>query len=96
MTRSVTLNQLSQVANVTLIVEMITFKSDLQKLILLNVEDDLLEMEPQLQILSSVLSTVDVLMSLGVLAAEQNLVKPEIVEASVVMIRGGRHLVIFT
>ena len=57
-------------------------------------EDHLLELEPLLQSLSGVVSTADVLMSLGILAIEQNLVRPDIVEASVIMIKGGRHLVI--
>ena len=57
-------------------------------------EDHLLELEPLLQSLSGVVSTADVLMSLGILAIEQNLVRPDIVEASVIIIKGGRHLVI--
>jgi DNA mismatch repair protein MSH5 len=65
---------------------------DRQKLLMLQIEDTLLDVEPQLQHFSIVMATIDALLSLGTLASEQNLVRPEMVDESVIMVKNGRHL----
>jgi DNA mismatch repair protein MSH5 len=66
--------------------------ADRQRALLLQVEDTLLESESALQQLALSLSTLDALISLGALAVEQRLTAPEIVEESVILIKGGQHL----
>eukprot|EP01038_Epipyxis_sp_PR26KG_P012141 gene12141-16255_t len=65
---------------------------DRSKLILLQVEDILLDLESQLQHLSFIVATLDALISLGTIAIEHNLIQPEIVEDSIIIIKKGRHL----
>lgn len=66
--------------------------SDRRKALMLGLEDLVLDAEQQLQQLSTVVSTIDALISLGTLAVEQSLVCPEIAEEPVILIKGGRHL----
>lgn len=66
--------------------------SDRRKALMLGLEDLVLDAEQQLQQLSTVVSTIDALISLGTLAVEQSLVCPEIAEDPVILIKGGRHL----
>ena len=66
--------------------------SDRRKALMLGLEDLVLDAEQQLQQLSTVVSTIDALISLGTLAVEQSLVCPEIADDPVILIKGGRHL----
>ena len=66
--------------------------ADRQRVLLLQIEDHLLEFEEQLLQLTITLSTIDALISLGTLAVEQQLVRPEITEDDSILIKGGRHL----
>jgi DNA mismatch repair protein MSH5 len=67
--------------------------ADRQRTLLIQLEDALLDAECTLQQLSTSLSTLDALISLGTLAVEQRLVAPEIVEQpGAILIRAGRHL----
>ena len=50
-------------------------------MLMLVVEDQLLEHEPSLQQLSQILATLDAAITLGTLAVEQNMVRPEIGKA---------------
>lgn len=65
--------------------------SDCQKALILQVEDELLEAEPQLQQLSYLLGTLDAIASLGVIAKEMDFTRPEITDDGVIAIKGGRH-----
>jgi DNA mismatch repair ATPase MutS len=65
--------------------------SDLQKKILLSVEDVLLDNEPQMQRLNECISTLDVLLALATVSKSGRMVRPEIVPERVVAIKGGRH-----
>jgi DNA mismatch repair protein MSH5 len=67
--------------------------ADRQRTLLIQLEDTLLDAECTLQQLSTSLSTLDALISLGTLAVEQRLVAPEIVEQpGAILIKAGRHL----
>jgi len=66
--------------------------SDRRKALMLGLEDLVLDAEQQMQQLSTVVSTIDALISLGTLAVEQSLVCPEIADDPVILIKGGRHL----
>jgi DNA mismatch repair protein MSH5 len=67
--------------------------ADRQRTLLIQLEDALLDAECTLQQLSTSLSTLDALISLGTLAVEQRLVAPEIVEQpGAILIKAGRHL----
>lgn len=66
--------------------------ADRQHCLLLQIEDSLLDHEEQLLQLCIMLSTLDALISLGTLAVEQRLVRPEITEEPSILIKGGRHL----
>ena len=52
----------------------------------------MLEAEPSLQLLSLALASLDAITSLGTIAREMDFVRPEIVEDSMILIQGGRHL----
>ena len=52
----------------------------------------MLEAEPSLQLLSLALASLDAIISLGTIAREMDFVRPEIVEDSMILIQGGRHL----
>lgn len=66
--------------------------TDRQRALLLEVEDFLLDAEASLQKVASMLSKMDALISLGMIAIEMDFVRPEIVEESVIIIKEGRHL----
>lgn len=65
---------------------------DLQRNLTIQLEEKLLEMELELLKLSELLSTFDVYSSLGLLAIYYKLVKPQIVEDPLLVIKNGRHL----
>jgi len=65
---------------------------DRQRFLMLQIEDLLLDAEEQLQQLSILVSTLDALISLGALAVEQNLTRPELVDDCCILIKNGRHL----
>ena len=65
--------------------------SDLQKKILLSVEDVVLDSESQMQRLNECISTLDVLLALATASKSGRMVRPEIVPERVVAIKGGRH-----
>lgn len=65
---------------------------DRQRQLLLQIEDAVLDAEAQLQQLSTTVSSFDALISLGVIAVEQNLTAPTIIDQATVIIKGGRHL----
>ena len=65
--------------------------SDMQRIILLQVEDELLECEPGWQQLADMLASLDATMSLGIVANERNFVRPDISENKTIAVKGGRH-----
>ena len=65
---------------------------DRQRSITIDIEECLLDIEYQLQQLSLELASLDALISLGTIAIQHNLVKPEIVADPVVVVKGGRHM----
>jgi len=66
--------------------------SDRQKLLLRELEDRILDCEYSLYQLSSLLSTIDAIISLGVIASEGDFCRPDIVEESLIVVKNGRHL----
>lgn len=64
---------------------------DRQKQLLLLIEDKLLEFESSLHELTEILATMDVIISLGMIAFENNFCRPEIADINVIVIKNGRH-----
>eukprot|EP01042_Synura_sphagnicola_P000846 gene846-941_t len=65
--------------------------ADLQKSIVLSLEESVLEAELELQQLSSMLCSLDAVLSLAAVALEMNFVCPEVVEDDLIVIKNGRH-----
>jgi DNA mismatch repair protein MSH5 len=65
--------------------------SDLQKTILISIEEYILDAEMELVKISHMLGNLDAIISLGTVAVELNFCKPEIVEEQVIIIKNGRH-----
>ena len=65
--------------------------SDYQKVIMLQIEEKLLELEYSLQLFSNMLATLDSTISLAQISLEMKFTKPEIVEENIVIIKNGFH-----
>lgn len=64
---------------------------DHQNQLLLKLEDDILDHEPAIQQAALMLANLDALISLGTIAFELKLTRPQIVEENVIVIKNGRH-----
>lgn len=64
---------------------------DHQKQLLLKLEDDILDQEPSIQQVALMLANLDALISLGTIAFEMKLTRPQIVDDNVIVIKNGRH-----
>ena len=65
---------------------------DRQRVLLLEIEDELLDAEPYLQRLAAMLSSLDAILSLGCVAYDMDFVRPQIVDEPLIIIKGGKHL----
>jgi DNA mismatch repair protein MSH5 len=65
--------------------------ADLQKSILVNIEERILDAENQILELYVACGALDATLSLATVAKEMNFVKPEISEDNVIIIKNGRH-----
>lgn len=66
--------------------------ADIQKAILLGLEEEVVQCELDIVALYHTLAELDAYISLGEIAIQYNLVKPHIVEDTILVIKGGRHL----
>ena len=66
--------------------------SDIQKQHLLQLENIVLDNEQGLHLLSYIMSNLDAIISMGTIASELNLVRPQMTEDNVLVIKGGRHV----
>ena len=65
---------------------------DLQKTLLLQCEEEVLAAEVELRQLHNLLASLDAVCSLGIVAQENNFVRPQLTEdRHLVVIKGGRH-----
>lgn len=65
---------------------------DLQKQILINVEEEILSNEVYIYSMASSFSIVDATISLAKFAIEKRLCRPQLIDDAVLVIKGGRHL----
>lgn len=65
--------------------------SDRTRAIIVGIEDELIEQEGQIFTLSQCCGSLDAIISLGMVALENNFIKPEVVNDPVIFIKGGRH-----
>ncbi len=65
--------------------------SDYQKMLILQVEERLLDLETQMHKFSEMLATLDAHISMAVISTEMKFTRPEIVEDNLIIIKNGRH-----
>jgi DNA mismatch repair protein MSH5 len=65
---------------------------DLQKQILISVEEAILNQEVYIYSMASSFSMIDATLSLAKFAIEKRLCRPQLIDDTVLVIKGGRHL----
>lgn len=65
---------------------------DRQRMIVLQLEESMLDLEGIIHTAAGAMSTLDAFLSLGAIAQEYRMVAPQIVDEPVLVIKGGRHL----